>query len=363
MTRSRSHCLSACLVALTGLLHPLVGITAEGVPVVVSEVQQRQIFRPVEITGTVTSPRVARLSPATGGLVQTLHVDIGDVVAAGDILLELDPELAQLQWQGARADRQRAAAALADARRRLQEAQVLAPQRSIAKTAVRDLEAEVAVDEADLQKADAESAYRRALLDRHQLRAPFAGVVSEKLTEQGEWVTQGQGVVELVATGGLRLDFAVSEDYLATLTADAAVEFTLSAMPSRRFKGRVQTIVPVTDPGARTFLLRVAAVDGEAPLRPGMSVVAVVRIPDRDAGQGLVVPRDATLRYPDGRMVVWTLEQTGAGPVAREQKIDAGRAFDGVVEVRGGLSAGDRVVVEGNEALQDGQLLRIVDDR
>lgn len=363
VSRHRLCAVSFPVKLLIALVLSAAAVAETGVPVVVSDVQQHAIFRPVDITGTVRSPQTAELSAATSGLIQRLYVDVGDRVAAGDLLLELDAELAQLEWQSARAQQQRAQAALDDAQRRLREAETLAPQRSIAKTAVRDLEAEVAEDKAELDRAAADAAYRGALLQRHQLKAPFAGVISEKLAEVGEWLNPGQGVLTLVALSGLHIDFAVSEDYLAAVTPAAEVEFTLNALPGKRFEGRVQRIVPVADPGGRTFLLRVlAAADAEG-LVPGMSVRARLKIPELDDGPGLVVPRDATLRYPDGRVVVWVVDDTAGSPVARERLVQTGQAFDGLVEIRQGVRAGERVVVEGNESLKDGQALRLLESR
>ncbi len=332
----------------------------EGVPVVVSAVSQQAIYRQVQVTGSVTSPQVASLSPATAGLVTEVLAEEGDRVSTGDALLRLDAELAELQLQSAAAEHEQASTALNDARRRLREAQALAPQQSIAETAVRALEAEVAADQAALERTAADAGYRRALLARHELRAPFAGVISRKLTAPGEWVAQGQGVFELVATEGLRLDFAVAEDYLSALGEESMVRFSLSARPGEQLAGRVQTIVPVTDTGARTFLLRVVPEDpANAPLMPGLSAQATLLIPDSDAG--FAVPRDATLNYPDGRTVVWVVEDGPDGTLAREKVVRPGNAFDGLVEIRGGLAAGDRVVVQGNEALKDGQRIRILE--
>lgn len=352
------------LLTLTELLTLLftAGASAEeGVPVTVSEIRQQAIFREVRVTGSVTSPHVAQLSPATSGLVLALAVDEGSQVETGDVLLELDSELAELSSRSAEAQREQAKSELADARRRLAEAQRLAPQQSIAETAVRALEAEVAQDQAALDRASADAGYQRAVVERHSMRAPFPGVISRKLTDPGEWVTQGQGVLELVATEDLRLDFAVSEDYLAALTPDAAVEFSLQARPGERFAGKVQTIVPVADPGARTFLLRVLPTDGSSRLIPGMAAYARLQIPEKDSG--MTVPRDAILSYPDGRVVVWTVEQGKDGQVAKENVVQAGPAFDGRVEIRSGLEPGTRVVVEGNEALADGQQIRVVNQR
>ncbi len=314
---------------------------ARAVPVAVETVQERDIQRVLDLTGTITAVRSARLSAATSGLVATLQVDIGSRVQAGQLLLELDPELAQLQLDSALAQQEQADTELRDARRRLAEARSLVPQRSIAESVVRDIEAEVAGDEAALHRAQAEAGYRRGILQRHQLRAPFDGVVSAKLTELGEWIDPGQPVLELVALDDVRLDFPVSEDYLADIHPDTPLSFSLSADPDRVFEGTVDTVVPITDPGARTFLLRVLAGNPDQRLLPGMSVQARLHL--ATGRRGLVVPRDGILRFPDGRVVVWTVD---AG-VARENLVTPGLTFDSLVEIREGLEAGATVVVRG----------------
>jgi multidrug efflux pump subunit AcrA (membrane-fusion protein) len=88
---------------------------------------------------------------------------------------------------------------------------------------------------------------------------------------------------------------------------------------------------------------------------PGMSVHAEVKL---DAGRrGIVVPRDAVLRYADGRAVVWVAETVNGEDRAAERLVQTGLSFDGLVEITGGISAGERVVIAGNEALRGGQPL------
>ncbi len=325
----------------------------EGVPVSVAPVEERAIMRQVALNGTVTAERSARLSAATSGLVEDLRVDAGSQVEAGDVLLQLDADLARLTVQGAEARLQQAEIALADARRRLQEARELAPKQSIAETVVRDLESEVTLDESALQQARAELGFERAVLERHTLKAPFTGVVSAKLTDLGEWVTPGQGVLELVATDVLRLDFAVAEDFLDSVGEGSEVRYSLNASPEDTYLGDVATVVPVSDPGDRTFLLRVDPGEARPALRPGMSVRAVLHM--ATGREGIVVPRDATLRYPDGRIVVWTVVDEGEGPRVQENLVQTGLQFDGLVEIRSGLTPDAQVVLRGNEALQGGQ--------
>jgi membrane fusion protein (multidrug efflux system) len=289
--------------------------------------------------------------------VTALNVDAGTRVAVGDVLLTLDPELAELQWQSARAEVEQASTALTDADRRLQEARTLAPQQSIAKTAVHDLASEVAGDQAALRRAEALAGYRRGILQRHQLRAPFAGVISKKRTELGEWVTPGEPVLELVATERVLLDFPVSEDYLAQLGLQTPVTVTLSAFRDRRFDGEVVAVVPVADENARTVLLRVRVLEGSEYMVPGMSARAdLALVADR---LGLAVPRDAIIRFPDGRAVVWVTGSGADGTVVQEQRVHTGLSFDGRVEIVSGLEEGASVVVKGNEALKSGQAVVI----
>ena len=325
-------------------------------PVEISQSERRPVVQVVTVSGTVTSPQSAILSPSIGGLVEETLVDAGDRVEKGSILVALDNELARLTLERATAEETQARIALDDARRRLAEAEDVGPQRGIAETEIKSLRAEVTRNEAALEAAVAAARQQDAVLRRHEVRAPFTGVVSRRLAQVGEWVNPGNGLVELVATEGLRFDFRVPQTYYARLDSDTRVDLTLDAVPDEIVSGRVQSIVPVKDPGARTFLLRVVSdVSHGLPVTPGMSARAALRI---DAGrEAVVVPRDALLLYPDGRRTVWVVESAGDELTVREQRVDAGLEFDGFVEIRGGLEAGLRIVTRGNEALRDGEVV------
>ncbi len=369
--RALSDIFAAIGVILVMTLGPN-GLAAGAAPVVVAKVEQQDIAQEVLLTGTVTSAKAAHLSLSTAGLVSTLHVETGDFVTVGQALLELDPELIELQWRSSRAQAREAEIALQDSERRLQEAKVLATQKNIAVTTVKDRESEVASKKAALQRALATANYQQALLERHTLRAPFSGVIADRLTDLGEWVAPGQGVYALVATEALRLDFSVAETYLGKIKQGGDVSFTVAGNPKRTYQGKVQTIVPVTEPNARTFLLRVS-LPGEAAaiasaradarlvaadLLPGMSVQAKLLVPTGE--KGLVVPRDALLRYPDGRTVVWQVAPGEEGLVVQETPVKLGVSYDGFIQITGALKAGAEVVVQGNEALRHGQAVKPV---
>ena len=327
------------------------------VPVEVAEAESRELAEIVQLSGTVTARHAAELSVSIPGLVVKLIVDIGDRVKQDDLLLQLDEELATHQYSSARAAQARAEFASEDARRRLEEARSLAPQGSIAETVVRDLAAEVAEDKAALEQANADTSYRKGILERHQLRAPFSGVISSRSADLGQWVSPGQPVLGLVSAEQLRVDFQAPEDHLGRVKLGASVEFTLGASKTKRYHGSVLTAVPVSDPAVRTFLLRVQPDESIPEMLPGMSARADIKL---DTGRrGITVPRDAVLRYSDGRVIVWVVLEGNGQYTAAERRVSIGLNFDGLVEIREGLSAGERVVVKGNESLRSGQAVTI----
>ena len=327
-------------------------------PVSVAETERRPVVQVVVVSGTVTSPQSAVLSPSVGGLIERMDVDAGDRVEAGALVVALDRELGNLSLERARAEQAQAQSELEDSRRRLNEARDVGPEKGIAETQIKSLLAEVARDQAAAQAATAAARQQEAIVRRHDVRAPFAGVVSERLAEVGEWVNPGDALVEVVATEGLRFDFRVPQSYFTSVRSATRVDLSLDAIPGREIPGRIQAIVPVKDPGARTFLLRVVAEpDSSLAVTPGMSARASIRI---DAGrEAVVVPRDALLRYPDGRTTVWVVESGPDGQTVREQRVETGLEFDGFVEIRDNLEAGVAVVTRGNEALRNGQAVSL----
>ena len=336
------------------LLVPIPAVIGQdaGAPVAVVKAQARDIVEVIQLNGSVSARRNAQLSVATAGLVTQLDLDEGAHVQAGEVLLGLDAELARQQYQAAHAVEKQAGRALDDARRRLAEAQELAPKQSIAKTVVKDLAAEVAEDEAALERARAEAGYRAGLLERHQLKAPFAGVITNRQAELGEWIVPGQAAFTLVSTDQLRLDFQAPEDYQGKLRSGQTLQFSLGGASTGPHRATISATVPASDSQSRTFLVRALAESTLAEMLPGMSARAEVRLP---TGQrGVTVPRDAVLRYADGRQIVWLVETANGSTVAAERLVKTGLVFDGEVEIRSGVVEGDTVVVKGNEALRNG---------
>lgn len=322
-------------------------------PVVVARPSVQAVVEEVPVSGTVSSPRVAGLSPEVAGRVVGYSVDAGDRVDAGDTLLELDATFARINVDAAAAATELASEELADARRRLADAVRLVKSRGIPETEVEARRSEVRADAATLKLREAEQRREQERLDRHVVRAPFAGVISRRLSEAGEWVAPGDAVLELVADRGLRIDLPVPQRYFPRVGVDTRVAVRLGSLSAEPVGARIGEIIPVTDPTARTFVVRVYPERADLPLIPGMSASGMLAL--TTGQESLVVSRDALLRHPDGRTTLWVVESDGDRNRVSERRVRTGLAFNGQVVIHSGLDAGERIVVEGNEALQQGQ--------
>ncbi|GMG87322.1 efflux RND transporter periplasmic adaptor subunit [Biformimicrobium ophioploci] len=324
-------------------------------------VTAQPIFEEVAVSGSLSPFQQSRISAEVSGYVAAVHVDAGHEIRQGQSLADLDRELNQIDLQVAEAQVQRARAALGKSRRRLAEVDALIEKSYIAETQVKDLAAQVDIDQATLRAAEAEVARQQALLTRRRIEAPFNGIVARKLTEVGQWVDPGDELFELITPQRYFADLQVPQRYFSRIQAGDAIQLQLSDLERSRSVATVEQKVPLARDQGRTFLLRARIEkDGDqATIRraliPGMSVSAKLRL--ATGRSGIAVPRDALIRYPDGRVTVWV---TGGGsaygaplPVT-EVIVSPGISFSGQVEIRSGLTEQAMVIVTGNEALSEG---------
>ncbi|MEE4329549.1 MAG: hypothetical protein V2J10_01685, partial [Wenzhouxiangella sp.] len=125
------------------------------------------------------------------------------------------------------------------------------------------------------------------------------------------------------------------------------------------FPAAVAARVPVSDPQARTFLLRLTLPDADPNITPGMSARVELRLTeDRDA---LLVPRDALVRYPDGTTTLFVVDQQVSPPRAYQREVSVSRVDGDWAVIEAGLTPERAVVIRGNERLRDGDAVRIVE--
>lgn len=329
-------------------------------PVTTVQAVRGQVVTTNELTGTITARRQSRLSSRTSGLILKLHVDAGSQVKTGDVLAELDPELVKLALERVKVERDQAAAELAEAKRQVQEVQDLAKVGGFSKSEAETRESMVRVRAAALERTDVQIREQSELLARHKLIAPFDGVISQKLAEEGEWVQTGTPVLTLVETGSLRLDVQAPQEMYGDIGTADDIQVKLDAYPATIFKARVSSLVPVKDPVSRTFLVRLELEDPGHLAAAGMSARAVFTF--RGKSPVLQVPRDAVVRFPDGTTKVWVVQRdaTGDTGTAKAVTVTLGQTLTSTIEVLKGLEGEPTVVLRGNEGLREGQRVKLL---
>ncbi|KPH96457.1 RND transporter [Pseudoalteromonas porphyrae] len=327
---------------------------AETVNVVTQQVEQQQLAPKVTLTGSLKAQRHAQLSVLAEGVVTDIYAEAGQYLKQGEPLLALDSALIKAQLQANKAAVARAQVTVDDAKRRYTEAQSLSKQKLFAETELAQRYAAVKGAQASLLEAQANETYQQQLLVRHQLVAPFSGIIAKRMVNVGEWVTRGQSAFELVNNDKLWLDLYMPQEHFAAIDIETIVEVYLASRPNEAFTATVIAKVPVINITHRSFLLRLQ-LNNTGDLQVGLSASAAVSLKPT-AKASVVIDRDALLRHPDGGFSVFTVLEG----VAVRQSVQVGARMNSQVEVIEGLKAGQWVVTQGNELLQDGQAVKAI---
>lgn len=316
------------------------------------------VVRTISLTGTVTARRQARLSSRATGLVMEMRVEEGHFVKKGDVLMTLDTDLAKISLDEIRAEIDRSRIQLKEAKRQEEEVRDLVKSGSFPKSEAETRKSAVLVSEANLQQLLIREREQVEMIARHRLIAPFSGVISRKLAEEGEWVPTGTPVLQLVETEKPRFDIQVPQEFLTRVSDAEKVVVRLDSHPEIPLATRIATMVPVKDEVSRTFLTRLEFDDQRLLAAPGMSGTAEISFRLRD-GESVQIPRDAVVRYPDGKIKVWVVSKNGEQTMVQSREIRTGGSLGELTEVLSGLEGGEQVVLKGNESLREDQAVTL----
>jgi macrolide-specific efflux system membrane fusion protein len=309
-------------------------------------VARRDVGSVVKATGVVR-PRVGaevKVGSRVSGVVSRLHVRIGDRVAAGDLLAELDTRELDARRDQAQAALLSARASLDYARADAARRRALAAARLVAPS---DLElAERAAAVAGQQQAEAEAnlAYAVTQVGHARIRAPIAGVVASVSTQEGETVAASLAAptfVTLVDLGRLEVRAYVDETDIGRIRPGQEARFTVDTYPDQEFEGRVTAIHPqaeIRDNVVNYVAVLAFEVPAGRTLRPEMTASVAIAL-ERRTGV-LALPRRA-VRREEGRTYVLCPE----GPEAVRRWVTTGLRDEGWWEIVDGLREGEEVLV------------------
>ena len=325
------------------------GETAAPAPVTASlaRAEARELPQRIELSGTVEAGKSAMVSSRVMAAVVAVPVKEGDLVAQGQLLVEIDPQTAKGQESQARGALAQAKAALALAERNWQRFQAL--QKSAAAS-------ELEVDMARMQYEQAKGAVEQAtgaveaassVARESRVVAPFAGRVARKMVDPGDLAAPGRPLVVVESTAGRRLVLSVPESVAVAskLKTGALLPVSLDAMPDATLAGRVVEMSAGADPASHSFPARVEVSEAQVPT--GVTGRALLETGRRTA---VVVPAAAVLRQGAMSLVVVKDEEGKA----RTRAVTLGTRDGDLVEVLSGLKGGEDVLVGLAQAPADG---------
>ncbi len=289
-----------------------------------------------EFMGTVVARNRAGIESKIQARVERIPVTLGSVVKAGDLLAELDVREYQARVEQAEAVYQQTASDLT-------RFEALLAERAATQQEFDAVKARKAVAEASLSEA-------RTYLSYARIEAPFDGSVTEKLIDVGDLAVPGRPLFTLEESGHLRFEAALPESKMGQVSVGDSAIVALTSIDTV-VKGQVIELSPSADPVSRTFTAKVA-IPAMAAIRPGqfgrLQLVAA-------GDQTIFIPRNALVQRGQLDLVY----VVGDNQRAALRLVRIGRQFPDRLEILAGLRENERVVVEGQRDLSDGDSVRV----
>ena len=353
-------------------------------------VRQESVRRTLEVVGTLAAEDQVTVSSEVDGVVRRVLADLGDRVASGQALVELDREKLQYSLDQQRAaharsltrygatdpehlpriedtpDVRRAAAELAQAKQALERAKELQkrqliPQQTLddadttlrLKTAAYDLSLQEAKNlQADIDASEAAMKLAERHLEDASIRAPFAGYVQQRMVSLGELVKAQMPVMTVVRVDPLKLRAEIPERMAPWIKVGQALTLRVDAFPEKSFAATISRISPAVTTETRTFAFEALAPNAEALLKPG--TFARVHLETSLVEQVMTIPY-AAMQYRYGVYRAFAID----GDKLDARDLKTGDRVGDRMEILAGLNTADRVAVTEVDTLTDGMKIAV----
>jgi membrane fusion protein (multidrug efflux system) len=315
------------------------------VNVVVAPVETSDFTAWVRVTGEALADDDVTVSAQESGVIVRLFADKGERLAKNAPIAKIDDELLRAQVEEARA------------------AADLAHERFLRQEQLWEIE-KIGSEITYLQtKYDAQQARSRfeqlaARLARTTIRAPVAGVLDDRFVEAGEIVSPGTPVARVINASRLEVTGGVPERFGPSVREGELAVITFDVLPESTFEGRISYVGAAVDPRSRTFPIEILIENPNGIVKPQM--IANVQVATERLEDVIVVPRDVLIRTEDGYQAFVVAESEG-GDVAEAREVTLGASFENRIVVTDGLAPGDRLVVRGQQLVDPGDRVAIVD--
>ena len=316
---------------------------------VITETATMKMLAPsVEVPGTVVSRFDSRLASELAAKL-TWIAEVGTEVKEGETVARLEDLTFKIREMEAQSRVDREQARVTFLQSELERLEELSNRNLSAQSQLDRTTSDLAIAKSDQQIAQAQLAYAQIAMHITQIRAPFNGVVTERLRNIGERLNVADEVLRLVDPNSLEI---IARAPLSTVNFIRKGDVLSLSNDYRNSDAPIRTIVPFGDPQSHMFEVRLNA-------NPEIWTVGEsvrLSMPTAESKEVLAVPRDALILRREGVSVFKVTEQSTVSQI----KVIVGLGAGPFIEVFGELSAGDEVVVRGAEGLSDGMAINIV---
>ncbi|WP_417471568.1 efflux RND transporter periplasmic adaptor subunit [Luteimonas mephitis] len=339
----------------------------------------------LDATGYVVARRMATVSAKITGKVREVMIEEGQRVEEGEVMATLDPVDADAERALAASQLAAARSQIAGVQAQLRDAELDAGRlgKLVGQQLVSKSQYDQSVAQRDALRAQLTTAQRNARVaadrlaiadngvDNTIVRAPFAGVVTAKAAQPGEIVSPlsagggftRTGIGTIVDMDSLEVEVDVGEAFIGRVQPKMPVEATLNAYPDWKIPAEVIAIIPAADRGKATVKVRIALKQKDPRIVPDMGVrvsfLEAAKPESANQPQGVRVPAAAIVER-DGREVAFALDD--AGSRVEQRVLKTGMAMGDDRQVLSGLVAGDAVVLDPPEKLEDGARVTMATD-
>jgi multidrug efflux system membrane fusion protein len=307
-------------------------------------------------SGEVRGRFESQLAFQVSGKITGRNVELGSLVRAGSVLMQIDPVDVQQGVAAAKAQLQAAQSQFKLAKDNMERFKVLYDQKYMSQAEFNRYQNDYDSAEAMLRQAKAQFTQGSNQLKYCNLYADGAGVVAGIYAETGQVIAAGQPVVVLVKGSEREVEINVPENRLDNLTKGQQFQVTFWALPNVAVAGKVREVSPMADPVTRTYKVRVSLGSPPSALKLGMTATVTET---GIQGQGAVYIPLSAIYQTENTPGVWIVRQE----VVKLQSVKLGSFGDGdQVQVLEGIKAGDTIVTAGVHKLRENEKVRTGDD-
>ncbi|HNR16922.1 MAG TPA: efflux RND transporter periplasmic adaptor subunit [Chitinophagaceae bacterium] len=309
----------------------------------------------IELQGKISSNGIGYVAPkGGGGLIRAIYVKVGQKVGVGQLVLKLDDAMQRQSLIAAQQATGQLKARLAQAQTIYERYQNLWKQNIGAEINVINAKADVDALAAQLRSAEAQAAQAGEALDMTNVRAGLSGVVEQVNVRVGEFftgATQQGGQIVIVNASSLKAEVPVPDNYVAKVKKGDKVLVSVPETGKAPFESAISVVGAAIDPTTRSFLVE-AKLPSDALLKPNQT--ATMKILDYEAKATIAVPINVVQSDEKGKYV-YVMEKAGEKMVARKKTVNVGEAYNGLMEIKSGLTGGEVIITEGYQTVYDGQ--------